>query len=1339
MGHIRRLSAKGFKSFAQKTDLIFGDNYNTVIGPNGSGKCIVGDSQVQLANGEVLSIEELIEKKIGTLKTIEIDDGYICQGDGTEIICLNTETQKAEIKSIKNYVKRSSPPKLISLTTRSGKSLTCTPYHPLFILKNNSVVAARADELKNGVKIAVPKESCVQACIQVVSASNSQLQVQISKHSDIHWDEIISFREIDSQEKWVYDLCVDEHHNFVANNIFVHNSNVGDAICFVLGKSSAKGMRASKSSNLIYNGGKKKNPAKAAEVTIEFDNSKGIFPIEEKTVKLTRILKSNGSSKYQINGKVRTRQQVLEVLNKAHIDADGHNIILQGDVISFIESKPVEKRQIIEEIAGISLYEDKKNKCLKELEKVDGKLNETNIILSEREAHLKELKKERDQALKYKDLEKQIHNDKFTLTSLHSKEKEEKLHKIDVQKREVERKIEKNSSQIKDIKESIEQFKVRIRDINKEMDEKGEKEQILLRRTLEELKMTIARSQTRLETCQQEVKKISERKKQLVLNSKEVDESIKKIERESGEVEKRLKSLGEDEGNIEKSIEKFKKTHGVDDDLGKIFDAAEEEVEAKSLAITDLNLKKQELVRQEDQTAFTLKHVEEKLESLEGKSKKKEVQELKSKKKRFKDAEQELDDLFVKEASIIQELSQKRQIYIQKSNDLSRVQARQVHIKEKAHSDLAVRKIMELQEDVKGIHGTVAELGKVDSKYSLAMETAAGGRIQSIVVENDAVGQKCIEYLKEHKLGTAAFLPLNKIKRRPLDPRSQMVANKCHGFALDLLDFHPKYRDVFSFVFGSTVVVDDVSSARRLGIGRARMVSLDGDLFDHSGAMVGGYRSRKSGLGFMEKEIDSTVADLERELVKLSKEIGKEETFQKNFDEKLKQLRNEKSSLEGDIIRLEKSLHIEGENVEGLREEKNLLSDKLKDLRMEMKSVDLDVKKNSQDLEKLKVKKDEIKKKINDPQLTADLEALKNSKLRCKEEAVSLRAKLENLQVRIKTMLIPEKEKTEKIIRENEKDHGSFVEEISNLEELVKNRGKELKEKEAVEKKLYANFKGLIAQRNKFGDKVQAKEQGLVREEERLRSSEQRMHSISLDRAKVVAELEGLKKELSLYPGATMERGASRDQLKVRIKENEKMFSKIGNINLRALEVYEDIEREYKKVLEKVSVLNSEKDDVMLLLDEVEGKKKEVFMKTYNEITGNFKTIFNNLSKKGKAEVELENPEKPFEAGIDIQIKLDKNKALDLKSLSGGEKSLAALAFIFAIQEHNPSPFYLLDEVDAALDKRNSEILSTMIRDYSQKSQYIVISHNDSMISGADQIYGVSMQEGVSKIVSLKV
>ena len=385
------------------------------------------------------------------------------------------------------------------------------------------------------------------------------------------------------------------------------------------------------------------------------------------------------------------------------------------------------------------------------------------------------------------------------------------------------------------------------------------------------------------------------------------------------------------------------------------------------------------------------------------------------------------------------------------------------------------------------------------------------------------------------------------------------------------------------------------------------------------------------------------------------------------------------------------------------------------------------------------LKEDKSKIRKSDPKISDELNQLENKKQRVRESMIELNAETKNIDTQINHMLVPEQEKINEIMKQQEKETGLFQNEITGLKEYLDVRSKELKVKQKEETQYHGKFKDLIHKRNKTQDKVQTKEKSMILEQEKVRNLEHRNNNVSIDKAKIVATVEGLEKEGEMYKEGTIKRGLSVEEITLKVKQLEREFNRIGNVNLRALEVYEEIKVEHEKLVTKVTSLKSEKDDVLMMMQEIESKKKYNFMKTFTAIKKNFSTIFSQLSNKGSAHMDLENEENIFEGGIDLKVRISGNKFLDLKSLSGGEKTMAALALIFAIQEYEPSPFYLLDEVDAALDKKNSQTLSNLIQQYSKKAQYIVISHNDTVINEADQIYGVSMKEGVSKVISLKI
>jgi len=1116
-------------------------------------------------------------------------------------------------------------------------------------------------------------------------------------------------------------------------------SNVMDSLCFVLGKSSAREMRAEKSSNLIYNGGKKGSPAKEAEVTIEFDNSQKEFPVDTPEIKISRIVKLNGNSVYKINDEVRTRQQVLDVLNTAKINPDGHNIILQGDIINFMTMKTTERREIIEEISGISMYEDKKQKCMLELNKVDAKLNEAEIILTEREANLRELKKERDQAIRYKELEENIKDHKATFIHLQIKDKEEKLSEVESRKKEADSKIQKTNETILEIKNKIQSIKEEIEKINLEVETKGEKDQLILRKDIEELKTNIVKINSRLEVCQNELTKINSRKEQLNNNIKEIELKTKELNSKKESNGKRLNEIKSEEQAVEKKIANFKQKHNIDAGIGNTLEELDKNIEVTLSELAKINEEKQNIIRNKDLLSYKLNSIEEKLVNIKGSPN--DIEILKDKKKLFKELTEKLTKCLNQDSSYAAQLSEARHELNSCSEELAKVRARQIGIQERSLGDLAVRKTLELKNTLKGIHGTVSELGKVDSKFSTAMEVAAGNRIQSIVVESDIIAQKCIQNLKDNKLGIATFLPLNKIKSRIIEPEvKNLIKQKgVFGLATDIVRYDSKFADIFSYVLGSTLIIEDIETGRRLGIGRARMVTLEGDLLEPSGAMVGGYRIKRTGMGFMEKEIDESLSKLDNNYADLRKLIDHVENKKVENEVLITDLRQTKANLEAEIITLEKSFGIEGQDSTLLTEDKKSLLLNVKELDKQLLEFDNKIKVLNKSMDNSKLERQKVKEKLNDPEIAKSLESIEQEKLKIKEQYLEISGQIKNIDAQILTMFLPEIEKTKQIIKQHDKEFDDFSNEIKDLSVMLKDRNNELKTKEEQEKKFHNNLKDLIDKRHKFNEKIQGMETNLVREDEKLKGFEQKLNNISIDRAKIIAEFEGLQKEFEPYKEATIKRGLSLDDLKLKINESEKELHKIGNVNLRALEVYESIHEEYNKVSEKVIKIKSEKEDVLNMLNEIETSKKEIFMKTYKAISKSFIEIYKQIATKGEATINLENEENPFEGGIDIKIKIAGNKYLDMKSLSGGEKTLTALSFIFAIQEHSPSPFYLLDEVDAALDKRNSELLSKYISKYASKAQYIVISHNDYVITESDFIYGVSMQDGITKVLSLKV
>ncbi len=1101
-------------------------------------------------------------------------------------------------------------------------------------------------------------------------------------------------------------------------------SNLMDALCFVLGKLSAKSMRAEKSSNLIFNGGKKGNPLSEAEVSLIFSNSDNEFKIGGDEVKLTRVIRQNGNSVYKINDEVRTRQQVVEVLSLAKIDPDGYNIVLQGDIVRFMEMRPEERRMLIEDISGISIYEDRKNKALGELTKVEVKLKETSIILNERDAYLRELKKDRDQALKYKELEGTIKSSKATYLHLQVQERDEALQEVNKKVQAQEEQLKKIDQKKIETTQLMTKKKEDLEDLSKEIEKKGEKEALQLQKEIEDAKANQVRMDERFSTITSEITKVEERKKQLEVNHREVEKTIAELEESRKELESQSTDLREKENKAIAEIKALKERQGSPAEL-EALEKGLEQAEKNLLAIQQ---QREGLLRKKFETDAKINTINEKINAL---SSLHDEVNLKEVLKEYEKVDADLKKMLDEHSLLSSQAGRIREELNEKEATLFKQRAKHTGAKEAASYDLAINKILSLGSNK--VYGTINQLGKVDKKYALALEVAAGPRLKSIVVEDDKVASDCIKILKDSKAGIATFLPLNKIKPQSAQP---MTGPGVIGSALKLVAFDKKFQDAFAYVLGGTTVVEDLATARKIGVGRCRMVTLEGDLVEVSGAMIGGHRMKRQGISFVEKGDEEQLRQLETEVADVSRRKDILDKRRMEIEESVAEVRKRRSELESEKIKAERMLGTT---------DLSALQKQLKELKAESvyahyEKVEKELTQSQEKLRSLREERDMLRKRTSPAEKTHDLDIAESKRQKIREQLVQLQTEVKNIGLQIDNIYVPEQEKILRIIKQHEKERQEFVQEKQVLESKLKEIKKEVQEKEKQEQQFQKDYKNLFTRRNKLHEEIQKAEASITIEDARIKDIQDKINILSINRAKVVAEKETLEKEFDEYKGTKLRTGISLEKLREEIRKAEQMMVEMGNINLRALEIYESILKEYEALVEKVNKLNMEKEDVFKMIAEIDKSKIDMYMKTFNIISKNFARIFSSLSHKGEASAIIENKEDPLNSGVDIRVRITGNKFLDIKSMSGGEKTMAALAFIFAIQEHQPASFYLLDEVDAALDKENSDLLSKLIAKYSETAQYILISHNDTIISEAEYIYGVTMQEtNISKIISLKI
>ncbi|MBI4015568.1 MAG: AAA family ATPase [Candidatus Aenigmarchaeota archaeon] len=792
-------------------------------------------------------------------------------------------------------------------------------------------------------------------------------------------------------------------------------SNVLDSLVFVLGRTSAKSIRADRISEVIFNGGTKAQPADQARVTITFDNKDKTFKVDAQEIVISRRVNRNGVSIYKLNGETSTRERILEILRAANVHPDGHNIILQGDITEIIEMSPSERREIIDEVSGIAEFDEKKEKAARELQTVEERVKESGIVLEERKIQLEKLSKEKEGAEKYNKFTAELDRLRASLGTKRLAEAEEAFSSL--QKKITEREVETKAA-LKD-----------------------------------------------------------------------------------------LDSIDKDFGKAEKKMEDVNK---------KLIDRS---------------------------AAFATVKEAEKLRA-----------EISGKRLRIDSGAAEirrLDDL----VEHLQYLKQKQ-------------------LEESASA--AVQSVLKLGKA--GVYGTIATLSKVSQQYQTAIEVAAGSHMHDIVVDNAEKAVECVNHLKKNRIGRATFLPLDKIRERIADKK---LLNKegVVGVAIDLVEFDKRYWHAFSHIFGDTIVVDKIETAKRIGIGEARFVTLDGDLIEKSGAIIGGfYRT-------------------DRGTILAAEDIGK-------YEKQREALKAEIKSFETELIQAEKRLS------------------------------DIQKREAEESVEAIKLQK--------------------------------------------------EREELEKSLQEQR-----------------------LKRKDIAENKLTA---------------------------------EEELNRLKINRARLEAELENVKSEFAEFIGKGKPAPYSDQppaQLQAKIRDTLTSIQLLGPINQRALQEFEELSVVYRELKERVDKLTDERDKILTVIAEVEGKRKESFRKTLTAVSEQFRLVFHDLTGgRGDLRLEGDNLE---EAGLIIEASPPGRRVLNIDATSGGEKTLIALAFLFAIQRFRPAPFYILDEIDAALDKPNTKKVTEFLKKNSATAQFIIISHNDTTIQVGDCVYGVSMQEGESKVVGIKM
>lgn len=1142
-------------------------------------------------------------------------------------------------------------------------------------------------------------------------------------------------------------------------------SNIVDAICFVLGRSSARSLRAERFSDLIFNGGKNSKPARQAEVSIYLDNSAKEMPITTGEVKISRKVDTSGNSVYLLNNKRTTRNEILDILRIVNINPDGHNIVLQGDITQIIEVNPVERRKIIDEIAGIAEYDERKNKAIRELEKVQDNLSRARDIFKEISSQMRKLEKEKQDAQRYEYLIREIKKNRAIVLQSKYLEAKERLEELEENIGKHEKDIDRLSGYIDILSLKNKIKKEQIEKINREVIVKEETEHYELFKKVENLRSQfnlleheVKAVKSGLEIKISRIKEIEEKSSELFEEEDKNKAKINKLEKEKAEISLKISSLRkeikEEYTNLTEADEKTRDKRVILAELSK-------ELEKKNFRFTELHRKiailrdKAEARKKaSEETKVEVKDRKRKLET--------ERESLGVFHKRIEKAGKTVSELHTKK-----QISQDRVINI-KEKLLNISSQLDFNIKEYAKLEAeykaaerikkgrgnlnrAVAEILRLRDEniISGIYGTIAELGKVEKRYSKALEVAAGGGMLNIVVENDEIAKRCIEHIKKRKIGRASFLPINRLRGSGKRRETEVVAEAALGFAIDLVNFDKKFKKGFEQVFRSTVVVENLEFARQY-IGRARMVTLDGDLVEESGRMTGGYYYPSSSASFeIVDEEREKIKRLASEIKNLTQERERLENNLRRASEELERLEREERSLESEIeigrekIKVKKNEIDSIENILAKKEaelreiiaEISLTNGKIKDREPEWQKV-------RDDIEKLHIEKAELEEELSSSGLYSLLEEIKKKE----EELRKFEMESGGAASKIEVLEAKNEEIVQKRLKEFAGEKQNLKNELVEGEAKLSEKNKELvklesrlREEESREERIKVSVNRLKSRRDFLSKGINSISEKVDVFQESRGKVMKEMEKLKIEKARVDVNLENIISALKEFPQPEVEL-----IVPMETEEIEREVARMGAekkslepINMRAIEDYDVVKEKYDRFDMRIDRLEREKEAIEELMGEIEHRKKVVFMVVFENIAKNFRSIFSRVSG-GDAELILDD-EKPLEGGLRIQARPPGKNPQYIELLSGGERTLTAISFIFAIQHYQPAPFYILDEIDMFLDGYNVEKISELIKEASKDAQFIVVSFRDDMILNADQLFGISNDDGASKVLGVEL
>ncbi|MBR5155650.1 MAG: chromosome segregation protein SMC [Clostridia bacterium] len=1145
-------------------------------------------------------------------------------------------------------------------------------------------------------------------------------------------------------------------------------SNISDAIRWVMGEQSIKSLRGNRMEDVIFSGTEVRKPQGFAEVSLVLDNSEHIFPVDYEEVTVTRRVYRSGEGEYFINRNSCRLKDIHEMFMDTGLGREGYSIVGQGKIDEILSNKSEDRRRIFEEAAGITKYKYRKNDAEKKLERTQENLTRVTDIMTELEGQIEPLRHQSEKAKKYLNLRDELKTIEVNASvvsiekyreDLKAAEKEydavsESIGIMQTETEETENIINSLYSKIADYDTETENLRL-TREEAAEKTSEGTNSINLSLANVEHFGENIERINQEIQKCQRGIEQLDN----LIEN---YNESLDKLKSEGHEIFNRKHAL---EAELEKTNSILTQESENVENLKSLVIEKSSEITSLQSRIANYNIllenfqaecenAKAELLKQGD-SYETLRQNNEKLKNslaqMEEELSKCRLNEEEISKK-YREASLKAAEILEKKNNTLSELSRKtskKSVLEDMENDFEGY-SRSVKSVMTAHLKGSLK-------DFK-IYGPLSNLITTDKKFLTAIETAMAAVSQNIVTSTEQDAKAAIKYLKENRLGRATFMPISTIKSRTADVS---VASKLKGYiaiAKDLVEYDSIYEGIVGNVLGATVVADNIDNAIHMAAKcghKFRIVTLDGEVMQAGGAMSGGSTGKSSGFLSRKTEIetlDAEISQLNLSLEKLEKEQAENaqilESASLDMDEarRVVMSKNEEYvTVKAECEHSDKYLSEAEEHRCGLLRDIEIANNRTREINEDIDLCNAKIEELESEISELRAdtdgKTDETEKIFNKVQ---------NLQENVLNITIEENAKLKDIELQEERLASVVSEKADITADIEEKNHqiAGFNQKIAEINQEIEESRKKLSELSTQSVDIDKRIEELLGLRKEADGKIRELQENTKETREKLFALGQQKVKAESKKASIEAQLDGifthLWEEYELtYSEALKVRTAAEINLTEANREIANLKSKIkalGNINIDAIEEYKNVKERFDFLTEQTQDLEKAKAELEGLISEMLDIMKKQFSEQFAIISKNFNSVFRELFGGGQATLSLADPEDVLESGVEIEAQPPGKKLQSLSLLSGGEKAFTAIALLFAILKVRPTPFCILDEIEAALDDVNVYRYADYLKKYSNKTQFIVVTHRRGTMEAANILYGVTMQEkGVSKLLSLNI